>query len=316
MGHRISSLPIVQYCGEAGNLSDSGSSGRRAVMGTAFHSYAYTGIFEPEKFGLTEAEADEISEWYVPKEFDVDGELIKYKDMVRETEVSLSLPNGDVSIGHPDAYILTNEYLLVVDIKSTRWTTSDGLDSLQLHGYAMAILESTEDFSSDIPYRVALYSADTGDFQYSHLITGDEKRSWANKVYYAAANNKLVTGPHCMGCWNRLRCRAHMVEAIESIPGLESMSDMESMTAEEASKALLAIKALEKVIDKAQDNLKAFSKKHGGIPLEPGYHWAPVESMGRLRLTVADVKSKYPDVYNECSKRGSPSVSFRRVKKK
>src|SRR5512146_2655622 len=134
MGHRMSSLPVAQFCGQAAPLSEKYGAGRAAVMSSFFHA---TCAFSPEAknlaLQLTPEELDDVGTWHPPGTIHLyDGAVtLDYASAEKELEVMLDAageysedPAKAITIGHLDfawpRLFQQRNVVFVADIKKSK----------------------------------------------------------------------------------------------------------------------------------------------------------------------------------------------------
>lgn len=312
-GNRMSSLPIAEYCGRAGQLQN--GSGRAAAMGTAFHAYCHTGTL-PD--GLTEDERAEVLTWHKPADVGVGGgTYLRYQDATTEPEVTLTEGGEVISVGHIDMVWTyqqqARKICYVGDIKRSAFTSADGPRSLQLiaYGFAWATAHDCDAFACGI------WDATGGEWSWGDMIAMDSEdaiRLW-ERVVHAAKNvgGEYCTGPHCGSCWQRWKCPAHLLPPDMAETTLAPFTAAGSITQDNAYQ-------LRQIADRASDTvelvdklLKEWAKTHGGIDGPDGKKWLPVQTKGRESFDKARALADHPEL-SSYMKRGAPYDVFRWVK--
>lgn len=307
---RISALPILQYCGRAAEL-DTGS-GRAAAMSTAAHA-VFAGAPEARLLldALTTKERAEVLEYKRPTPLEVFGCSLAYEDFRTEFSVALTdkceLPGLDdepAFTGHPDmaavVAIKGRKIAIIGDIKRRGiWTTTEGTDSLQLHGYGLAwALENDCD-----GWITAIWNAVDGGWTVREEVVWLNSEDWqlvVNKMRSTLLpGNGFATGPHCSGCWSRLRCPAHMVrlDGRDVVPG----TSLEELDNDKALEMLQTLKRNEDTNDALRKHLVAWADANDGIRDGYGKVWRAVKTKGResslppkrLREELGEVAEAY-----------------------
>jgi len=297
MGNRMSALATSRFCGRAAELSV--GAGRAAMMSTVFHARcANPGNYYDEAC-LTPEELETIGTWQPPADtsftFGKDTFTLRYKDAVKELEVALTDTAGacsaddprSITVGHLDmAWRIDlpdgRKVAYVGDIKKTQWTTLDGPESLQLIAYAFAFaaLEGCDAFCCGI------WQATEGQWHWGEVIDFDSEQAgklW-DEVKHAASNvgGDFATGPHCSGCWSRLRCPAHLLPP-ETFVGtsLECLAEGAERTHENMLQLLTLKQRAADTLKVIDSELKAFANAHYGIKDGNGKVWRAVICKGR-----------------------------------
>jgi hypothetical protein len=310
---RCSALPVLQYCGKA-TAHDIGS-GRAAAMGTAFHARCCKAPDASALFDLlSTAEQLELDEWKKPEPIVLDGFECRYEGAMVEVALGGDI-NGEccdidapqcVLTGHADMYWVHGDTLLLGDIKKTKWTTTDGPESLQLHAYAQLLAAK----HGCTRYRCGLWIADEGFWIWGDVIECTSIRAlkvWA--VIQAILDRETVeyaTGPHCRNCYGRTRCPAYMVEG--KVPGTDIAP--EDMTNGHALELLSAAKRLEDLAEGMSEFARAWALRNGGVK-DGNKVYRPVRTQGR---ESADLKAIKADGLTQYVKRGAEFEQWRWLK--
>jgi hypothetical protein len=227
IGNRVSLLPITQFCGLAGRLSEQHGAGRAAAMSSAWHAQAAGADDAPAKLArLTPAERDAIAAWRKPDPVSVLGHTLTYEAAVKEQPVGLT-PSGEWAddgevitcgtldfawvVEHSDPFI--GRVAVVGDLKKTQWASS-GPDSLQLltYGYAWAKKHGCRAFMTGI------WIIEDAEWQWSQEVY--ELDSFTElDLFYRIKEAALNTGTdasfgeHCGSCYGRLHCPEYTLPA-------------------------------------------------------------------------------------------------------
>lgn len=323
MTHRMSALPIVQYCAPAGALSQMGA-GRAAAQSTAFHALCCKAPNATELCTLlSEDEYQEILTWKAPGDVDLGkGVVLRYADAMKEFEVALNASGEYVPIDSPDAIVTGHpdmawvvetpgmKIAYVGDIKRSEWTVSTGVESLQLHGYGLAVAGK---FGCDA-YAVGLWGAIEGRWQWSDLIDLFDAGSIAQKVVAAAMNQSTEynMGPHCRSCYGRLRCPAWLLPPELSNSKLAPLAQGGGeLTQENAHELLLLVQRFDDAAGAVKEALKAYAIQHGGIrDPKTGKVWRATICEGRESVSVATVRKVLGPDADKVIKQGKPYERF------
>ena len=339
LGHRMSSLPVTQFCGQAGALSQIGA-GRAAAQSTAFHALC-SGAENAQELcmRLTEEELGEMMAWHRPADIDLgQGIVLRYRDAMKEFHVAIDKygqyvePGSPeaVSEGHPDfAWIVTTpgrKLAYVADIKRSEWTAADGVKSLQLHGYGLAVATKYECDG----YCVGIWSAIEGLWQWSELLDleSSETLGTARRVVAAAQNFSAdyAMGAHCRSCYGRLRCPAWLIPPRAALDELSPIANSETpITEENALKLLLTFQRVADTAKAVENHLKEWAVRNRGITdPKSGKVWKPVVCSGResvkleeLRAFIAESRAEFVSLRSVASliRKGKPYEQFRWVNK-
>lgn len=226
-GNRISSLPVTKFCGASARISELSGSGRAALMSTWFHAYcADPGGAATETAWrlLTEDEQEECAQWSKPTDVETAGGVtLTYAEAEKELEVRLRFQDGpdDIeSVGHLDMAwkpmrIDGLEVVHVGDIKRQRWTTADGPDSLQLHGYGWAYAKQT----GAQAYVTGIWLASEGEWRWSSdpvvLETAYACEIREELIHAMRKRDDFAPdGVHCRSCYGRIKCPEYALGAL------------------------------------------------------------------------------------------------------
>jgi len=263
----------------------------QSARSTIFHAYCDTGKWPAELRTLPEADIEEISKWRVPMPFVYKQgnatHALQYKDAYRETRVALDrdfnyvrvdpeLPQNEIAakhpevmtVGHLDMAWVVEDLVIVCDIKSSIFAVKDRCDSLQLHGYGMALAV----FLGKSRYVTAIWDASDGKYHVSnHAIEldGFEAEEIKDRIRRASEDREgsFRTGTHCSGCWKRSHCPAHLVDVPEGeFSALLSGKAMEA----DVRQALVKLKQLGDLTNRVGQACKDWVSQHGPVRSEDG----------------------------------------------
>lgn len=325
VGNRISLLPISEFCGKAPVLSEQYGAGRAAAMSSAFHA-AQAGAPDAPALAsrLTDVEREEIAGWHSPATVVLHpGCTLDYQHAEKEVEVVLQEGELDI-VGHVDfAWIYDDAFdgfdgriAYVADIKKSVWTTTEGPESLQLHGYGMAYAKAR---GCDA-YVTGLWCATEGEWLWAKemvVLDSDRGRAILERIKFAAENrsDEASTGEHCGRCWSRMHCPEHLLPAALGETWLAPVAEGGDISLVDAS-FIHKLGALEKMIDVAKEQAKA-AVKRGLLRVrdpETGKIWAPVETKGRVSVDAGKLKAELGDDAKRFMRQGAPYDQFRWVK--
>jgi hypothetical protein len=289
---RISSLPTAEFCPRVDKIGQEVET-TQSARSTVFHAYADSGVWPAAFRNLPEADREEISKWRIPMPFvykvgDVTHAL-QYKSAMRETRVALDsqfkpvdvpadVPQADIAekypevmiVGHLDMAWVLPEYDLVIveDIKSSIFAVKDRCDSLQLHGYGLALAAKT----GMGRYLTAIWDASDGrHFVNDAAVELDsfECADIKERIRRAAAERDggFMTGTHCGGCWKRSHCPAHLIDVPEGkFKAILSGRALEA----DVRDAIVKVKQLEDLEKRVKESIKAWVNQHGAVRSEDG----------------------------------------------
>lgn len=290
---RISSLPTAEFCPKVDQIGQDVES-TQSLRSTIFHAYCDTGKWPKEIEHLPEADREELEKWRVPSPFglclgDV-THMLSYRNAIRETRVALDwdfgyveidpkLPQSDIERHHPATMIVGHldlawdipgsDLVIVCDIKSSIYAVKDSYDSLQLHGYGMALAKKL----GRGRYVTSIWDASDGDY-YTRPeavdLAGFEAEDLRARVKRAATerDKNFVTGSHCSGCWKRTHCPAHIKDLN---PESEFFSVLAGTATEaEVRAALVKLKQNGDTANKVADAIKGWVSRRGPVRSEDG----------------------------------------------
>lgn len=304
MGHRISSLPTVQYCARSPEF-DTGS-GRAAVMSTAWHARCAGAKGSAALLAsLTSEEAETVLGWSEPDGVALppgcEPKELLYEHAETELEVLLKDHDGTtISVGHLDmAWVVTMpdgmRVAYVGDLKKSEFTTPDSYNSLQLHGYgfAYAALRGCD------AYVCGIWAGEEGRWTWSPDVIdleSDEAFEWWQRVKAAALNTdpEFRRGPHCRGCWSRFQCPAHILPPEAAVGSLAIATGQELVTPEKVAQLVLDIARAEDTIKTAKAFAKDWEANHPGKVELNGKVWRAVRMPGRAGLDKEGLLKEFP----------------------
>jgi hypothetical protein len=287
---RISSLPTSEFCPKVDKIGQDIET-TQSARSTIFHAYCDTGKWSPDLRTLPQADIEEISKWRVPMPFFYKaGEAthaLPYKDAYRETRVALdtnfdpiiidrALPQADIAEAHPNVMIVGHldmawvigDLVIVCDIKSSIWAVRDRCDSLQLHGYGLALAK----LLNKPRYLTSIWDASEARYYVAnHAIEleGFECEDIKDRIAMASTerDGDFRVGVHCSGCWKRSRCPAHTRDVPEG--ELQAILSGNAMEAD-VRLAIIKRKQIGDLANRLDDSIKAWVSQHGPVRSEDG----------------------------------------------
>ena len=287
---RISSLPTAEYCPQVDKIGLNVET-TQSARSTIFHAYCDTGKWPAELRTLPEADIEEISKWRVPIPFVYKvgnvTHALQYREAARETRVALDkdfnyvrvdpeIPQAEIATKHPEVMIVGHldmawvigDLVIICDIKSSIFAVKDRCDSLQLHGYGIALAT----FLGKPRYLTSIWDASDGRYYVSgHAfeLDGFEVDEIKDRIRVAATDRDgdFRTGVHCSGCWKRSHCPAHLVDVPEG-----EFSALLSGKAREADvrQALVKLKQMGDLTNRIGQACKDWVAQHGPVRSEDG----------------------------------------------
>lgn len=328
-GHRMSILPVAQYCGQAPVLSAQHGAGRPAAMSNAFHAKQAGAPHASRLMALlSDEEREEVESWSTPADVVIPVDAyssitLDYASAEKELELGLDRWGNYVdpesganclTVGHMDFGWVRETGVRVAyvgDIKKTIWTTSEGPESLQLHAYGWAYARKHDCHA----YATGLWCATEGEWLWSkEIVVLDSPRGediWARIEAAATNKGEYSRGQHCRGCWERLHCPEHVLAAAAAETFLAPVAAGIEPTPEQALDCLLKIQALEEVADAAKKQLKELVRRGALVIQDPatGKVWRPIIQPGRPSVDINKVRAVAP----EAIRKGVPFDQMRWV---
>lgn len=293
LGHSLSKLDLTEKCGTAGLLKS--ASGRSAVMSKWVHATG-AGKIEEARGLYSQLDPDERSrclEWSVPNKVEIGGTWWEYADAEVEVQFSI-LPNWMAgNYDDPDRFTRgiadivwrddLGDCLIVGDMKASRWTTSAGTDTLQLHAAGLA-LAAAYGLSSYVPF---LWYLTDGEGEVGRVVELDspEATRLRKRIGHAAQNREgPVTGEYCSKCYARWSCPAWSLPAHDTETWLAPLTGSEiQLDDEKAARLALALQVYDDVSERAWEQLKAYVSQGGRIATN-GKEYRATQCKGRTSL--------------------------------
>ena len=323
MGHRMSHLPVAQFCGQAAPLSEKYGAGRAAVMSSFFHAVC---AFSPEaktlSLQLTPEEHAEVETWHPPGTIQLyDGAVtLDYESAEKELEVMLDdlgeyTADADkaITIGHLDFAWLRllpawngKVVAFVADIKKSKWTVS-GPDSLQIltYGWSYAKKVGAEAF---VP---GIWAAQEGEWiwgDWFDMTDLDSLDLW-QRIRHAALNTgEANTGPHCRNCYARMHCPEYLFPEHARMGAMAAFAEGREPTPQEVADAYLSAQAMEDIAKRIKDNAKEWARRGNEIIAADGRKLVMSERAGRAGIDIKGLKASFPAVAEQFITRGEPYV--------
>lgn len=320
-------------CGLAPEISRlRNASGRKALMGTAFHAVCDGGTRKEavadvaaKLARLTPDERAEIAAWKAPTNCrPLGGEMgesvtLTYMTATREQPVGLDVngcfievmkmvdgsgyafpKDGCLVPATPDMYWVADlsigKVVFVGDIKTGEHPITGGALSLQFVAPALALADKYEaDWIC-----TGIWWAREGRWEWSEAIAVDSELAvqlW-QRIRSAATNPpQAVTGAHCSDCWQRAHCPEFMLPVSQAETKLAPLTQPGGLTADNAVEAFLVLQAMSKLVEVGKDTVKAFLRENGPVPAATGKVLTLQKNAGRegadLPLLRADGLTKY-----------------------
>jgi hypothetical protein len=224
-----------------------------------------------------------------------------------------------LSRGTPDVVgdDVRDDVLTVVDMKKRdQWFAgylAPADSNLQLHAYALAEMQAR----GRDRYRLCLllfgegavepaWSSSTFEVQDSLPIL-DRIRAICRRPREHGIRPKGVSGPHCMGCFQRRHCPHWMLPATAAGSELAPLAKPGGLTRENAERVLLAWMQARELCEQVKAALEEFATRDGAIRVGEDKEWGPQVVRGRRSVSVKDLEEAGLDQF---IRKGEPSVRF------
>lgn len=290
---RISSLPTAEFCPRVDRIGQDVES-TQSARSTAFHAYCDTGVWPKSVENLPEVDREEIQKWMVPIPFNLKlgdvTHMLRYQTATREQVVALdwsfehveidpTVPQADIAAKYPQVMIVGHldmawdrpdlDLVIVCDIKSSIYAVKDRCDSLQLHGYGLALAKKL----GRSRYVTAIWDATDGEYcvrQEAIDIDGFEAEDVRARIKKAATerDGAFLTGSHCGGCWKRTSCPAHIGDLNPESEFFNVLAG--TATEAEVREALVKIKQNGDTANKVAEAIKGWVQRRGPVRSEDG----------------------------------------------
>lgn len=321
-GHRPSSLPWAQFCSLMPVLGAQHGGSRAALVSSAFHArQSQEDGWEERWARLTDAEQEEVLSWKTPSDFiTADGEILSYNDAQKEVPLGLKEDGTYAEKDDPEAVTggtadmlwvtgdpFGGDTVYLADIKRGWFTQSDPSNLQNLaYGLAAAAKHECENLV------LGLWYAEEGSWRWDEPIclTQLESVDLIDRVVAAALNDSgPATGDHCNSCYQRTHCPEWMIPTkVLEAEGAEyvALAEGELLSNEDALELRRLYERGKTYLDTLNDALRAYVRRNGPIEdPEAGKVWGVTHAKGRVSVDKKLLLEKFPDVYEEVSKRGA-----------
>lgn len=304
---RPSALTLARHCDLAHVLAERYPEKNEATeRGNAVDREATAELSGGPK--ATDSDARAVVEWVRATFADASVRL--------QQQVELFDPDtgGLITRGTADMVVDYGDRIAVVDFKKREQMLAGRLslpdDNDQLHAYALGeALRLTA-----ASYRTCLLMFGDGVVEpiWSRKYVPETWRPILERIRAVNVDQpddpKGTSGPHCLQCYQRLRCPHWALPAHAGPSELEPLTREGGLTPDNVGRALMATIALEEVAEKARDQLKAWVKAHGPIVVGDR-QWGPVQMPGRASV---DSKALEADgLLAKYTKQGKPFEQHR-----
>jgi len=335
-GHRMSSLPVAQFCGASAALSAKHGAGRAAAMSSAFHALLAGDAAGDRERGrlarLTPEELAEIQTWKRPPDVIPHPTITLPLHLAKhETEHALSKdgypcdPKDALTVGHSDLLFVVDvestgpdvgRYAVIVDFKRSTFTTEDGPESLQLLAYGLsAALES-----HCTHFQVGIWPLTDGDgMEWGPVYETQSFEAAAiwERIREAASSSptEYATGPHCRRCYGRPHCQEYLLPVSDPAAALAPLSVPGGLTAANAPEVLALYERAKVVMELVKDNLEAFAEREP-IRGADGKIWRKVTCANGPSFNGKAFQAEHPELAQKYTSpgKGTRSMGFRWTK--
>lgn len=312
---RFSSLPVLQYCGQALVLSSQGGGNRATAKGTANHARSAKGAEYTELHArLSPSEQAELAELFLPTTTVCNGIELDYANATKEAPAQLRAPDGElVCEGTADMYWVVGDRLYLADIKNSLHTVNDGPRSLQIVGYAIAICTTL----SLNGWTAGVFGATEGEWRW-----GDYHDAWSleHEAEYtravASARNhggEYNMGSHCQQCYARQRCPQYLLPPDMAETSLAPFVEPGAITNENATALLLLAQRAADTAKTVRGLLEDHARANGGIEDGAGKVWKPLPMRGRTSFDSKAFAKDNPGAIERYTKFGADYETFKWV---
>lgn len=313
---RPSSLGVAEFCPRSAELNEQSGIMRAAVLSTAWHAKlagndTLVGELHPE-------ERKEVAGYGSPSDCPVPGGegVLDYESAEKELHVQVFERDTLITEGTLDFAWVREvngvRWAFVGDLKRSTWAIPDGADCLQLasYGHAYSTLRSCRG------YTPGLWSGTDSEWTWGQpvdLTSPDALDLWSRLKRAASNDSRLIpeskpdrrrftTGAHCLACYGRVRCPEFALLAHDG--------PIEPTTEENATQQLLRAKALARIAEGLEDQVKVFAER-GGVVKDPvtGKTFLPIQQAGRKGLDQEAMKAAGIDL-TKFEKRGKPFLTY------
>lgn len=340
MGHRMSSLPIAQYCSQGPVLGQLGAS-RAAAVSTCFHARCAGDERWRELYARLDAkEQEELDAMREPTPLRLEslrknGEplCLDYAHAYKEQPLGLDadlcfVPHSDpsaITSGTTDAYWVTTfgngsdskTVVVVMDVKRSQWTSSAG--SLQLKAYAVAIcaLLASRGISADA-YVTAIWAATEGTWEVGEVVTvgSDGDETTRARILSAARHEgaEFSRGRHCRECYGRSMCPAYLMDPASAPDALAKYFSGE-LDNNHALQLLELTERAEETAKKARELIKAYVAKHGSI-IDGESVYRAIKMPGKVSFDSKQLEKDHPELARQYMRTGASFDQVRWTGKK
>jgi hypothetical protein len=310
----MSSLPLLQHCGQAQIVSAKGAGSTNSAIGTAFHAVCAGAENAAELVARLSDEAQAELKALIPPQPVLVGDefnpiTLDYKDAFKEVPVGLNAlgvyveKDSEESIldGTCDLYwkalVGDRRVVYVADIKKSSFTIADGARTLQAIGYAVAIASKEEADG----YATGIWDATEGRWEWTPYVDvwSEEAEKNLDRVIAAAKNygGEYSVGTHCSSCYGRAHCPQYLLPPELAETSLAPFTEPGALNHENALEALVFAKRALDIGKRVEDLVKAYAREAGGLYDQArGKVWMPVRTKGKTSLDRRALERDQPQI--------------------
>jgi hypothetical protein len=329
----MSSLPVLQHCGQAQIMSAREGGNANTEIGTAFHAVCAGSPNAPELVArLSDEQQGELMALIAPQPVKVgylEGEggtelWLTYTQAHKEVPVGLTAEGAYVPKDSPEAILdgtcdlywvvqlNGKKVVYVADIKKSSYAAPDGARTLQAIGYAVAIA-SLEEADG---YVTGIWDATEGRWEWTGYVDAwsEEAERNLDRVIAAAKNygGEYIVGSHCSSCYGRPHCPQYLLPCELAETTLAPFTQPGAITHENALEALVMAKRALDTAKRVEDLVKAYARGEGGlVDAKRGKVWMPVRTRGRASLDRRALERDQPDIIERYTVFGADFEQFK-----
>jgi hypothetical protein len=332
----MSSLPVLQFCGQAQIMSAKGAGNTNTDVGTAYHAKCAGAENAAELAArLSDEQQSELASLIAPIATLANADpaaaclWLEYADAQKEVPVGLTAQgafcpkDSDEAIldGTCDLYWIVDNRAFggrriayVADLKKSAYAAPDGARTLQAVGYAIAI-SALEDCDG---YVTGIWDATEGVWDWTGYVDGWSEQAEKNldRVIAAARNygGEFNVGTHCSSCYGRPHCPQYLLPVELAETSLAPFTHKGGITHENALEALVLAKRAADTAKRVEDLVKAYAREQGGL-VDPERQkvWKPIRSRGRASLDRKALERDQPELIEKYTVFGADFESFKWV---
>jgi hypothetical protein len=327
----MSSLPVLQHCGQAQIVSARGAGNYNTDIGTAFHAVCSGSPDAADLVArLTDEARSELESLKAPTPVSFAGDInLDYADAHKEISVGLTVQgsfcpkDADEALlgGTCDLYWVVDNrafggkrIVFVADIKKSAYAAPDGARTLQAIGYAIAIASREEADG----YVTGIWDATEGRWEWSDYVDVWSEQAERNldRVVAAARNygGEFNVGSHCSSCYGRPHCPQYLLPPELAETSLAPFTESGAITHANALEALVFAKRAADTAKRVEELVKEYARQQGGL-VDPARQkvWKPIRSKGKTSLDRKALERDHPELVEHYTSFGADYEQFRWV---